>query len=134
MSMTTCGECRFYVSRDGLRGDCRRTSPVLVYGGTCWPIVPSSTRACGEFSPRQRDAGKAQGDLIDHRDFCTRTYNALRRAAIDSWGQLRRLEKDRLLTVPGIGAAAVDEITKALDARRRKRPTRRKTVGSGNAS
>ena len=116
--MVYCGDCHFYVSRDGLEGDCRRTSPVATHGGACWPVVPSGTRACGEFVTRQQEEA-AGDDEIARGAFTSRVYNSLRRSSIDSWRQLERLSTKHLRTVPGIGAVAVRQIVAAVEERRR---------------
>ncbi len=119
--MTTCGDCRFYTSKDGYRGDCRRTSPVVVHWRTCWPLVPAATLACGEFKLR-RQTKTITSDRIDRDAFSPRVVNALRRASIESWRQLQQLETNDLLAISGIGAVAVEEIVQVREARRLKRP------------
>lgn len=129
-SMTSCGDCHFYTSRDGYRGDCRRSSPVVSHwGGTRWPVVPAGTRACGEFKLR-RHAETITNDQIDCDAFSPRVYNALRRGSIESWRQLQQLETGDLLTIQGIGTAGVEEIVQVRNARQLKSPTRGDTRAS----
>ena len=126
-STKTCQDCRFYVSKDGLRGDCRRAAPVVVHWQTCWPVVPAATAACGEFQQR-RQSKTVKQDLIGPGTFKTRVQNALRRSSIQSWGQLEELEEEDLLRIPGIGAAGVAEIVR-LRCKRRQTHTARSNKG-----
>ncbi len=122
-STRTCGDCQFYTSTNGYRGDCRRSAPVVIHCNTCWPLVPAATFACGEFKLR-RETKAITNDRIDRDAFSTRVQNALRRASIESWRQLQQFEAGDLLAIPGIGAVAVKEILEERDARRLKRPAR----------
>ncbi len=118
-SERTCGDCQFYISRNGCRGDCRRSAPVVIRWNTCWPLVQAATLVCGEFKLRRQIKAIANGQ-IDWDVFSTRVQTALRRASIESWRQLQQLETDDLLAIPGIGAVAIEEISEVRDARRLK--------------
>ncbi|NQT38438.1 MAG: hypothetical protein HQ581_13155 [Planctomycetes bacterium] len=82
-----------------------------------WPVVPTATRACGDFKPPHR-IKKSSNDPIDYDAFSTRVQGALRRAAITSWRQLLQLGTDDLLAIPGVGAVGAKEIVEVRGARR----------------
>jgi len=122
-SARTCGDCQFYTPTMGHRGDCRRLAPVVVLSSTRWPLVSMVTLACGQFELRRQTKAIAK-DSIDWGVFSNRVKNALRRASITSWEQLRQLETGDILAIPGIGTVAVEEILEVRSARRLKKPAR----------
>ncbi len=66
-SMTSCVDCYFYTAKGRYRGDCRRSSPVVNrWGGTCWPVVPAGTLACGEFKLRRHIETITNDPIVDH--------------------------------------------------------------------
>jgi len=129
-STRTCGDCQFYTPTIGYRGDCRRSAPVVIHSGTCWPQVSPTTGTCGEFK-LHRKTKTITKDLIDWAIFSTHVKSALRRASIASWGQLQQFETDDLLAIPGIGAVAVQEISEARNSRRSKGPARTRNRANG---
>lgn len=57
--MDTCGDCIFYDSIDGAKGECKQTNierHVVEAGGSIreiingWPVTKVDEKACGEFA------------------------------------------------------------------------------------
>ncbi len=65
----------------------------------------------------QLDGGLARSDAnvsIDELDLSARVRNGLRRAGLDTLGDLRAVSRHRILTIPNLGVLAADEILEAV--------------------
>jgi DNA-directed RNA polymerase alpha subunit len=70
------------------------------------------TSASGRFNPKSKRLRPLPLARFEHRDFSDRTIQALVACAIDSPERLLFLREETLMDIPGVGAAALSEISK----------------------
>jgi hypothetical protein len=68
--------------------------------------------ASGRFNPKSTRLRSSPSARFEHRDFSDRTIQALVACAIDSPERLLFLREETLVDIPGVGAAALSEISK----------------------
>ena len=85
-----------------------KCNPICTQEGIC--------RQCKEIARHliNNGVGVLPSARIDDLGLTARSYNALRRAGIQTLAQLRELTEEQLLSLPSIGESTVAEISRKL--------------------
>ncbi len=98
-----------------------RSSPTPTASRSCAPGRPGRSTAPARTAPRPSGAAARPGPmhdiLIEELELGVRSYNCLKRAGIQTVGDLVSKSENELAAIPNFGKKSIDEVVETLHAR-----------------